>query len=374
MSQAYYSFIKYWIAALAFLVFSMVVIGGLTRLTESGLSIVEWKLVSGILPPLTEESWQREFDAYRQSPQYEKVNKGMTVSDFKNIFWLEYLHRLLGRSIGLVALLPLIWLSAKRKTIFHYDKRNDELNDHPLFQDHRWLLGRMWLVALLIGLQGALGWYMVKSGLIDVPWVSPYRLAAHLGLAVTILLLLVNSLLRLSSITALQRSIAAQRFSIAVVAVVFVQIILGAFVAGLDAGLTYNTFPLMDGDFIPSGLWQMDPAWRNIFENVTTVNFFHRWFAFVAGGFVLSQSFWIIKTTPSSFLVKCAYASAGLVILQIVLGISTLLLVVPVHLATLHQAVAALLLISVNSIAYISWQSKLRIVSHQTTLSMSLST
>lgn len=331
----------------------MVVIGGLTRLTESGLSIVEWKLVSGILPPLTEESWQKEFEAYQASPQYQKVNKGMTVSDFKNIFWLEYLHRLLGRTIGLVALLPLFLLTLNRKQYFTVMPAKAGIQ--PV---DNWLLPRMWVIALLIGLQGAIGWYMVRSGLIDVPWVSPYRLALHLGLAFGLLGLLTVTFLRLQSIPIPSKPTHAQsRLSLGVSSLVFIQILLGAFVAGLDAGLTYNTFPLMDGDVVPSGLWLIEPAWRNIFENVTMVNFLHRWFAFIAAAGVFLQAAWLFKTSNSHFLKLACFISSGLVILQIVLGISTLLLVVPAHLAVIHQAMAALLFISVLVITYLSWQS-----------------
>lgn len=361
MSTASRSFVSYWVAALAFLVFSMIVIGGLTRLTESGLSIVEWKLVSGILPPLTEQSWQQEFDAYRQSPQYQKVNKGMSVSDFKNIFWLEYLHRLLGRTIGLVVLLPLLWLTASSKTFA------------PVTNPNSWFLPRMWWVTFLIGLQGAIGWYMVKSGLIDVPWVSPYRLALHLGLAMIILLLLTTTWMRLQDIRlSAPISTFQTRLSFIVVVSVFVQILLGAFVAGLDAGLTYNTFPLMDGDLVPNGLWTIQPTWRNLFENVTMVNFLHRWVAFGVGALILFQGMLLLRTGTPPLFRYLAILSMTLTAVQIALGISTLLLVVPVHLATTHQAVAALLLISVNIIAYLSWQNAPKQMPNQT-LSASVS-
>lgn len=319
----------------------MIVIGGLTRLTESGLSIVEWKLVSGILPPFTEAAWQKEFTAYQTSPQYQKINTLMTVAEFKQIFWLEYLHRLLGRMIGLVAVMPLLFLSvipAKAETM-HRD----------------WLLPRMWLIALLIGIQGVVGWYMVKSGLIDVPWVSPYRLALHLGLAMIILGLLMVTLLRLNEAPHPDFSVPAWMANTATFAclLIFVQILFGAFVAGLDAGLTYNSFPKMDGDWIPQGLWLIEPHWRNVFENVTMVNFLHRWWAFVVAAGIFIQSFLTLRLPLNVHAKTVLLMPAALVAVQIALGIATLLQRVPTGLAVTHQAVAALLFITNVVVAYL---------------------
>lgn len=325
-TPAYPRAIHYWVYACTTLVFCMVVIGGLTRLTESGLSIVEWKLVSGILPPLSEPAWQAELEAYRASPQYRQVNRGMSLAAFKNIFWLEYIHRLLGRIVGMVFILPLAF--------FWVTKRLPP-------RIGRTMLG----LTLLVGVQGAVGWYMVRSGLLDVPWVSPYRLAFHLGLAVVIFCLLLHVIftLRYLARPALYRH-PLLKLSLLTTGLVFLQILLGALVAGLDAGLTYNTWPKMDGDYIPDGLFTLTPAWRNFFEHIPLVQFQHRWIAFVALALIIYQYFRSIVEHTNSHIRRtcmCITATAGV---QILLGIMTLLHVVPISLATLHQAVALLLI------------------------------
>lgn len=320
------------------LVFCMVVIGGLTRLTESGLSIVEWKLFSGILPPLTHESWEAEFTAYQASPEFRIENQGMSLGDFQGIFWLEYLHRLLGRLIGMVVLIPLvfIWFSPNVA---------------------RWFRWRMSLVALLVGLQGTVGWYMVKSGLVDVPWVSPYRLALHLGLAVSLFGLLVATWLRLDE-SIPQRMMASptsrtlMRLSKVALLVLFLQILFGAFVAGLDAGFTYNTFPLMDGDFFPPSMWQLSPLPRNLFENIATVQFIHRWWAFIATAFVLLTAFCVWRQTTLRSLRYLCVSLSVTVIAQVVLGITTLLMVVPTSYAAAHQALAVVLFGQLLALCY----------------------
>lgn len=320
-----------WVLVCLGLVFCMVVIGGLTRLTESGLSIVEWKLLSGTLPPLTQAGWEEEFAAYQTSPEYLHKNHGMTLPQFKGIFWLEYLHRLLGRVIGLAFILPLLLLWMRRAA-------------SPLVP--AWFRGRMTFIAALVGLQGAVGWYMVKSGLVDVPWVSPYRLALHLSLATTIFSLLLLTFLRLRPAPATPRTPASlHRLSRLTVAVLFLQIVLGAFVAGLDAGMTYNTFPLMDGDFIPAEMIALEPSLRHYLENIAAVQFLHRWWAFAVTALVLLLAGRVITHASTS---REQRTLAGLmvagVLAQVTLGIATLLLVVPVGLAALHQAVAILLL------------------------------
>jgi cytochrome c oxidase assembly protein subunit 15 len=329
---------RYWVITCLLLVFSMVVIGGLTRLTESGLSIVEWKLVSGILPPLTQEGWNAEFAAYQATPEYIKENRGMSLGEFKGIFWLEYLHRLLGRTVGLVVLAPLAWLWARRL-------------------GEPWFRRRMTLVAGLIGLQGTIGWYMVKSGLIDVPWVSPYRLALHLSVAVIIFGVLLVTWLRLRDARHAELVSASFQKTLKRVqsdnsylpwlapltlVALFLQIILGAFVAGLDAGFTYNTFPLMDGDFIPAEMRALEPALRHYLENIAAVQFFHRWWAFAVLALVLATA-WQGWRSSLLALRRLGMAMVSIAALQVVLGILTLLWVVPVGLGTLHQAVAVLL-------------------------------
>lgn len=330
--------ISFWLLFTALCVFGIIVLGGLTRLTESGLSIVHWKPVAGTLPPMTVEAWQAEFDAYRTSPQYEKVNFGMTLEEFKGIFWLEYLHRLAGRAIGFIFLLPFLWFAVRR-----------QLTKPLTFK----LLG----LFVLGGMQGVIGWYMVKSGLIDVPSVSPYRLALHLGTAFILMggLIWVALDLRREEgdvVSTTPLPCWVSKGAAALVAIIFLQVILGALVAGLDAGLSYNTFPLMDGHWVPNGLYIMEPAWRNHFENVTMVQFQHRIGAyvttlaivvFVASVWMQAHKFAIGGGLGSRLKGYLMLISAVLVV-QMALGIMTLLGGVPIMLASKHQAVAAILL------------------------------
>lgn len=304
--------IGFWLLGVAAMVFVMVVLGGLTRLTGSGLSMVDWRPVTGWLPPMGLESWQGVFELYKQSPQYRELNAGMSLPDFQNIFWLEYVHRLWGRVIGLAFALP-----------FAY------------FWWRGWLSRRM-IVPLLVlfllgGAQGVLGWYMVQSGLVDVPEVSQYRLMAHLGFAVVLYGALIWFGLRFVKPARQKELSSLQRNTMVVWAISYLTILAGALVAGLDAGLTYNTFPLMDGDWVPSGLFVQDPWWRNLFENITTVQFQHRLLALVTVGGI----FWLLFKYRGVRLVRLC---AILVLLQVGLGIATLIYVVPVALASLHQA------------------------------------
>jgi heme a synthase len=321
--------LQIWLGLCATLVFFMVVIGGLTRLSESGLSIVEWKVVSGILPPLTTQSWEKEFLAYQTSPQFKKVNQDMTLEDFKGIFWLEYIHRLLGRTVGMCYLLPLLYYAIRKAA--------------PTA-----LLWRMAGIGMLVGAQGVVGWYMVKSGLIDNPAVSQYRLAFHLCLAIVIFALTLWQWLRLRAPQqpALPTN-TAQRLSIALISAVFLQIFMGALVAGLDAGLTYNTFPLMDGQWIPDGLYMQSPALINHFENIITVQFQHRVVAFIVLAIAITLRLHYRKK-PSEFARERCFSTATLhiILLQIIFGISTLIMVVPIPLATAHQAIAVLVIAS----------------------------
>lgn len=313
-----------WLLFTAVCVFGMVVIGGLTRLTESGLSIVEWKPFTGTFPPLTTEAWQAEFADYQTSPQYQQINKGMSLEEFKGIFWLEYWHRAGGRLIGFIFLLPMLYF----------------------FLRHRlpaWVKWRVLGIFALGGLQGFIGWYMVKSGLVDVPQVSPYRLALHLGVAFAIMGACVWVA---REVLAQQQSSGSDRISCfagVVVFLTFLQVVLGALVAGLDAGLVFNTFPLMDGRFVPKDLYMLEPAWRNHFENITMVQFQHRIGAYVLTaailGFVATAWRYAINTGIKTRLMLVL----ALLLLQIGLGISTLVQVVPIMLASKHQAVAAIL-------------------------------
>ncbi|NDC42891.1 MAG: heme A synthase, partial [Chitinophagia bacterium] len=311
------------------LVFLMVVVGGLTRLTESGLSIVEWKPISGTLPPLNEADWQAELESYRASPEYQKKNKGMSIEEFKGIFWLEYLHRLLGRLIGLVFIIPLVYFALTKRIT-------------------RRFAVRLLCIFALGGLQGLIGWLMVKSGLVDDPRVSPYRLALHLSVAFLLFSLLLWSWLDVAldkPKTEVHR--AAGKLLLLMkgfLVVLCLQIAWGAFVAGNDAGLTYNTFPLMDGRWIPHGMGLISPWWHNLFENVTTVQFLHRVLAYVVFFYGCYLTFLRYGAFKSLGLHRALNAMFIVMLLQIVIGIKTLLYVVPIGLASLHQANALILL------------------------------
>lgn len=314
-----------WLLVVAFMVFAMVVVGGVTRLTESGLSMVRWEPISGAIPPLNEAQWQAEFDAYKATPEYRKINRGMSLDAFKAIFFWEYLHRLIGRLIGVVFALPLLWFAWKRAIPKGYGPR---------------------LVALLAlgGLQGTIGWWMVASGLVDRPDVSHIRLAVHLLTALVILGGLVWTALDLFD---LARDPAARPahmpgFAALALVVLFVQLLLGAFTAGLDAGYAFAEWPTMGGRFFPEGVAFLEPAWRNVVDNPIVVQFVHRWFAFVAAAMLLALAWKAHKARVKG----PTHAVATFLILQIALGIATLLTGVDIHVAVAHQAVGALLVAS----------------------------
>jgi cytochrome c oxidase assembly protein subunit 15 len=311
-----------WLFTVAAAVFLITLVGAVTRITESGLSIVEWKPVTGALPPLSESAWQAEFDLYKTSPQYKKVNAGMSLGDFKKIFFWEWLHRLIGRTIGLLYALPLAWFWLRGK--IPADKKKP-------------LLG----ILALGFLQGALGWYMVKSGLVDRPAVSHYRLAAHLMLAVTIYCCLLRAAF---SFLSAPRSIAPAlrgfaRFTVAAVAVTMVW---GAFTAGLRAGQVYNdTFPLMGAHLWPGEMFFLSPWWMNFFENHAAVQFTHRALALLSFCALLGLSLRGLFLAPSSGLLRALLAMA---FVQVGLGIATLLSHVGVAIATAHQAGAMVIM------------------------------
>jgi len=308
-----------WLFAVAGLVALMVVIGGLTRLTESGLSMVEWKPITGWLPPLSEAAWAAEFEKYKQFPEYQKINIGMTQEGFKGIFWLEYIHRLLGRLIGVAFALPMIlfWIGGRIPA---------GMKPHLL------------LMFLLGGSQGALGWFMVASGLVDHPDVSHYRLTAHLGLAFFIYAYLLwgaLSLIRYGRMVRATGGVAAV-FTV----VVFLQVLSGGLVAGLNAGLAHNTWPLMDGAFIPDGLLIVEPWWHNFTENAMTVQFQHRMLAYTVFVLALVTSVMLKRRAPTGL----RHGLLTAVLVQVGLGIATLMAHVPVALGTLHQAGAVVVL------------------------------
>jgi cytochrome c oxidase assembly protein subunit 15 len=320
-----------WLFLVAFLVVCMVAVGGATRLTDSGLSITEWKPLLGAIPPLSDADWQAAFNKYRQIPEYQKINKGMSLAEFQFIYWWEWGHRFLGRAIGLVYALPL-----------------------ALF----WTAGRipsgrrlaMAGVLLLGGLQGFVGWYMVQSGLVERVDVSQYRLALHLTLAFLILaalLVLAASFLPRDPLARLQPvSTAARVLAWFVWAVILAQVVLGAFVAGTKAGLAYNTWPLMDGELIPSGRWALEPWYLNLSENITAIQFNHRMMAYAVLALALVHTFVLFLSSDrvparwsAGLLVVGLFAQAGL-------GIWTLLAVdgaIPITLGVVHQTAAAII-------------------------------
>jgi heme a synthase len=316
--------LRAWLFAVAALVFLMVSVGGATRLTGSGLSITEWQPIVGIVPPLSQADWLEAFAKYQQIPQYHHINRGMSLEAFKAIFWWEWTHRFLGRLIGAAFLLPFLFFLA-------------------VGQMPRALLGRLAAIFALGTLQGFIGWYMVRSGLADRIDVSQYRLALHLGLAIAIFGALIWMAL---SVDASGRRPAAARparagGAAAIVLLVFVQILLGAFVAGLKAGASYNTWPLMDGRLVPDGLGVMHPWYLNLFENALTAQFNHRLAAYAL---VLATIWHVVTVTRISrdpLISLTAAALAAAVLAQAALGIATLLAQVPLALGLAHQAGAA---------------------------------
>lgn len=329
--------ISIWLLLCCLLVALMVLVGGVTRLTESGLSITEWKPVTGAVPPLNEAEWQDAFEKYKQIPEYKKINFGMSLEQFKGIYWWEFSHRLLGRLVGFVFFLPWVYFAVRGYT-------NRQLNLR--------LLG----IFALGGLQGLMGWYMVKSGLSVRTDVSQYRLAAHLLLALVLYsLLYLQALALLPHKRPANQPLPAQPYyvSLILLPLLFIQIGMGALVAGLDAGLTYNTFPLMDGHWVPEGLWTLTPTWRNFFENVTMVQFQHRWMAKFVGLAYIAFWFYMKKFRLSAAQKTASDGMLMAVLLQIFLGIETLIRVVPIHFASAHQMGAVLLLTFTLSVIYL---------------------
>jgi len=319
--------IRAWLFTVAALIALMVLVGGATRLTESGLSITEWKPVTGALPPLSQTEWEQAFDAYKLIPQYKSLNAGMTLAEFRTIFWWEWSHRLLGRVIGMVYLLPFLFFLWR-------GGMSAELRR------------RLWLIFGLGALQGAVGWWMVASGLSNRIEVSQYRLATHLVLALLIYAAIVWTLRRLGERPPLAAIARLKITSAVLVVLTFVQLYLGALVAGLRAGLVYNTWPDIDGGFIPSSqrLWFDVPWWRNLFENTLTVQFEHRMTAYALFALAVFHAVDAVRSRASSAAVGGAFWLLAAVTLQATLGILTLLNHVPIVLALSHQAVAIVVL------------------------------
>ena len=319
--------VRWWLIVVAALIAVMVLVGGATRLTESGLSIVEWKPVTGTLPPLNEAQWVQAFEGYKAIPQYRELNAGMSFSEFKTIFWWEWSHRLLGRVIGAVYLLPFLyflWRGALGAEL----KR------------------RLWMIFALGALQGAVGWWMVASGLSQRTEVSQYRLATHLMLALIIFASIVWTLRRM---TPRPRPVVPVRLKVsgvALLALTFVQLYFGALVAGLRAGRVYNTWPEIDGALIPSAarLWFEEPWWRNLFDNTLTVQFEHRMTAYALLALAILHAIDSVRSRAGTAVIGGAWSLAAAISLQAALGILTLLHQAPIDLALAHQATAIVVL------------------------------
>ena len=319
--------IRSWLIAVAGLIAIMVLVGGATRLTESGLSIVEWKPVTGALPPLDDGQWSAAFDAYKSIPQYRQTNAGMSLDEFKTIYWWEWSHRLLGRVIGLAYLLPFLWF-LWRGVLGTELKR------------------RLWGIFGLGALQGVVGWWMVASGLSERVEVSQYRLATHLVLALLIFASIVWTLRRLGNVAPSAAPLRLKICGIVVLAATFVQLYLGALVAGLRAGKIYNTWPDIDGGFIPSAarLFFDTPWWRNLFENTLTVQFEHRMVAYTLLVLAALHAVDAVRSRAGRAAIDGALWVFGAVALQATLGILALLNQAPMDLALAHQAVAIMVL------------------------------
>ncbi len=331
--------LRLWLLACAALVFCMIVLGGVTRLTNSGLSIVEWKPVSGILPPFTAEAWDAEFSKYQQYPEFQKVNHRMTLDEFKGIFWLEYWHRVLGRVIGIVFFVPLVLFAWQRKL----DRR---------------LLTHLGLLLVIGACQGYMGWFMVKSGLVDNPRVSHYRLTLHLAMAVILYTYLLFLALgqgapRTPRLASHQRGLF--RYAGAVTILVVVMILSGGLVAGTRAGFIYPTFPRMGEHWLPPEVYATTPAWLAAFEDMATIQFNHRLLAVVVFVACVALAIKVFRSGVGGRLAIAAHLMMALLLTQVTLGILTLVLHVPVSLAASHQGVAILLY---TSLVYLTLASR----------------
>jgi heme a synthase len=324
--------LSHWLACMCLLVFAMVVVGGATRLTESGLSIPYWQPIKGALPPLSDADWAREFALYQASPQYQQINEGMSPAAFKGIFWWEWAHRQLGRFIGVAFALPFVWLLWRHRAVLTKYRT------------------RLLVLFILGGLQGFIGWWMVASGLVQEPSVSHYRLATHLGNALLIFALLLWTWLdvRDDRFGAPKRAPTLKAGAIILMTLLILQIILGAFVAGKDAGHASATWPLMDGRFVPRGIWSLTPGWRNLLENDVMLHWLHRSLAYLVAGHALAMG-WRLRKLNFGDAPAIATALITTILLQFLLGVLTVLYGVPVLLGTLHQANAVLLLATVTA-------------------------
>ncbi len=318
--------VRVWLVVVAALIVCTLMVGGATRLTESGLSIVEWKPVTGTIPPLNDAEWTAEFDAYKKIPQYREMNRGMSLSEFKTIFWWEWTHRQLAKFIGVAFLLPFLWFLWSGAIIGGLKRR-------------------LWIIFALGGLQGAVGWWMVKSGLVDRVSVSQYRLATHFMLALILFSAVVWTIRRLETRTTLIAPMRLKITSWILLALVFLQLYFGALVAGLRAGKIFNTWPDIDGAFIPSyeRLFFEQPWWRNFFDNMLTVQFSHRMIAYALLVVAVFHAIDAVRSRVASAASGALWLLA-VIVLQAAIGIATLLYQVPIDMGLAHQANAIVVL------------------------------
>ncbi|MEL6700191.1 MAG: heme A synthase [Pseudomonadota bacterium] len=333
--------IRAWLIVLGALVLLMIMVGGLTRLTDSGLSITEWAPVTGAIPPLNAADWASEFEKYRQIPEYQLQNAGMSLAEFKVIYWWEWGHRQLGRVIGLVWAVGFLWFLLRKQIPTGWTPK-------------------LLLLGALGGLQGAIGWWMVSSGLTGTMLdVASYRLATHLGLAFVIIGLIAWFSFQLSrpdrELMQARRDREASLATLGTLlaAGVFLQILIGALVAGIDAGRAYNDWPLMSGEVFPSNAFDLQPTWRNFFENSGLVQFIHRTWGYVVFGFAIYVGIRAGKSPHK--LTRKAYGRVGLlIVLQVVIGIVTVLLMAPLWIAIIHQVLAAILWVAILHARFLS--------------------
>ncbi|MDR9407204.1 MAG: COX15/CtaA family protein [Balneolaceae bacterium] len=318
--------VRRWYWSGAILIFVMVVVGGITRLTGSGLSMVDWNPIMGAIPPLSDAQWEETFEQYKQFPEYQQINYNMELSEFKTIFFWEYIHRLIGRILGLVFIVPFAWFVIKKKI----DSKNIKRG----------------IILFTLGLsQGFLGWFMVMSGLVDIPEVSHYRLAAHLLLAFTIVGFCIWYALDLTpSANPREETVKELRWWLyGLMGLLVIQIIYGAFVANMQAGHVYNTFPKMYEHWAPPELWVIEPLILNFFDNIVTVQWIHRVFGTLIG--LIAIAIWIrsfiLDTT--FFTKKWSLSLLAIVLAQYLIGVFTLVFHVPIWLGVLHQAMALVL-------------------------------
>jgi cytochrome c oxidase assembly protein subunit 15 len=317
--------VRGWLYSVLVVLFALVLVGGATRLTDSGLSITEWKPIHGVIPPLSDADWQEEFEKYRQIPEYRQVNRGMSLDAFKTIFWWEWAHRILARGVGFLFALPLLFFWATGRI-------------------ERGLMPKLLGILALGGLQGAIGWWMVASGLVERVDVSQYRLATHLTIAAAIFAATMIVARGLAPHSEAEAGRETQRFAGLLVLLTLVQIYLGGLVAGLDGGMSYNTWPLMDGKVVPGDMLILEPVWRNFFENPKTVQFVHRLGAYIVFAAALWHMISVRRREPGTTHARRAIVLFHLVLAQALIGIATLVMQVPLHWALLHQGFALIVL------------------------------